>query len=82
MKMFERQISKPDVQAVLDTGEEITAYPDDRPLPSSLLLGFVDKRPIHIVVAYDENENKCILITVYEPDPEIWDADFKNRRTP
>lgn len=81
-KMFERQISKPEVEDVMNTGEEITGYPDDRPLPSSLILGFAGKRPIHIVVAYDENENKCILITVYEPDPEIWDADFKKRRKP
>ena len=80
MKMFERQISKTEVEVVLDTGEEINDYPDDRPLPSSLMLGFVSKRPIHIVVAYDKNEMKCILITVYEPDTEVWDMDFKTRR--
>lgn len=78
--MFERQISKSEVKSVIETGEEIFGYPDDQPFPSSLMLGFVGKRPIHIVVAYDENEKKCILITVYEPDPEIWDADFKKRR--
>jgi hypothetical protein len=44
------------------------------------MLGFTGGRPIHIVVAYDEDEKRCILITVYEPDPEIWDSDFKKRR--
>jgi len=55
-QMFERQISKTEVEAVIDSGEEITVYPEDQPLPSSLMLGFVDKRPLHIVVAYDEND--------------------------
>ncbi|MDZ7720010.1 MAG: DUF4258 domain-containing protein [Balneolaceae bacterium] len=55
-QMFARTIKKPDVEIVIDTGEEIETYPDDRPLPSKLLLGFVGERPIHIVVAYDENE--------------------------
>ena len=78
--MFERQISKPEVEAVIETGEEITGYPNDQPFPSSLMLGFAGERPIHIVVAYHENEKKCIIITVYEPDPKIWDEGFKKRK--
>lgn len=54
--MFERQISKSEDKSVIKTGEEIFGYPDDQPIPSSLMLGFAGKRPKHIVVAYDENE--------------------------
>ena len=32
--------------------EVIAEYPNDVPLPSSLLLGFLGNRPIHIVVAF------------------------------
>lgn len=79
-QMFARSIQKDDVLSVLQSGNTVTSYPDDRPLPSKLILGFVDGRPIHIVVAYDEIKKTCILITAYVPDPKIWKSDFKTRR--
>lgn len=79
-QMFSRSISKQDVISVLQTGKPVTEYPDDRPLPSKLILGFVEKRPIHVVVAYDESKKTCILITAYVPDLKIWESDFKKRR--
>ncbi len=39
-RMFQRRISKEDVQEVLETGETIETYPDDEPYPSRLLLGW------------------------------------------
>lgn len=79
-QMFARSISKEDVKSVLQSGKSVTDYPDDRPFPSKLRLGFVDGRPIHVVVAYDENKKTCILITTYVPDLKIWESDFKTRR--
>ena len=38
-RMFQCRISKEDVQEILETGETIETYPDDRPSPSRLLLG-------------------------------------------
>jgi len=31
-------------------------------------------------VADNLSENELIVITVYEPDSEVWEADFKRRK--
>jgi hypothetical protein len=49
--MFQREINEHDVRAILTTGETIEEYPDDIPYPSRLILGWIGKRPIHIVAA-------------------------------
>ena len=78
--MFERQITEEDVRNVLNNGIIIEDYPDDRPYPSKLLLGWCEIRPIHIVVAYNENDNEDIIVTVYEPDNTLWMPDFRRRK--
>jgi hypothetical protein len=32
-------------------------------------------------VAFDQVAATCIVVTVYEPSPEQWTADFKTRKT-
>jgi hypothetical protein len=64
----------------LEFGEVIEEYPDDKPYPSRLVMGQVGLRPIHIVVADDNEARETIVITVYEPDPNQWEADFKRRK--
>jgi hypothetical protein len=78
--MFERGIAKNDVLAVLAAGEVIVEYPDDKPYPSSLVLGWMSGRALHVVVAEDQPNRACYVITVYVPDPAVWSADFKRRR--
>jgi hypothetical protein len=78
--MFERNISYADVQHVIETGEIIHTYPDDKPYPSKLMLGWHDTRPIHVVAALNDLDQEIIIITVYEPDPAIWEADFKTKK--
>ncbi|HXX22088.1 MAG TPA: DUF4258 domain-containing protein [Terriglobia bacterium] len=51
-----------------------------RPYPSRLVLGWIGARPLHTVVADNLSENELIVITVYEPDSEVWEADFKRRK--
>lgn len=80
-RMFQRGIN-PDVAArIVANGEVIADYPDDQPLPSSLLLGYYETQPVHAVVAYDTATGACMLVTIYWPDPAIWDESFKRRRT-
>jgi len=79
-RMFERGIGVDGVLAVVSSGETIADYPEDTPFPTSLILGFVMSRPIHIVVANDALKNTCHIITAYPPDPAQWMADFKTRR--
>jgi len=81
-RMFERQIEKGAVLAVIRHGEIIESYPDDEPYPSFLMLGAVDDRPLHVVLAADPESNKARVITVYAPEPELWGADFRTREMP
>ena len=61
-------------------GEIIEDYPEDRLFPSCLMLHFIDKKPIHVVLSYDETNKKVYVITVYEPTLEEFCPDFKTRR--
>lgn len=80
-QMFARDISPADVKAVFAAGTTIDEYPDDRPFPSRLLLGFVKRRPIHVVLAYDEGSQIGYVVTVYVPNPTLWTDDFTARKT-
>ena len=79
-RMFERGITIADVRNVLDNGEVIEDYPNDFPYPSRLVLGWRGIRPIHIVAADNLSAGETIIVTVYEPDPQQWDSDFKRRK--
>jgi hypothetical protein len=80
-QMFHRAISKDDVLAVVRDGEVIIDYPDDKPYPSSLMLGFVKNNPLHVVFTVDKENQTGIVVTAYVPDDRLWSEDFKSRRT-
>jgi hypothetical protein len=73
-----REIDFDDVRRILDEGATIETYPDDTPFPSRLVLGWVERRPIHIVAA-DIAEGEVIVVTVYDPNPEEWSKDYRSR---
>ena len=79
-RMFQRQIGSEDVRRALDEGEVVADYPEDKPYPSKLVLGHAGSRPLHIVVAYNKADNEKIVVTVYEPEPGKWDADFRRKK--
>ena len=79
-RMFERNIHTFETRHVIESGEVIADYPNDIPLPSCLLLGWVKDRPPHVVIAFDNETRRCYVITCYFPDPGLWQADFKSRR--
>ncbi len=80
IQMFARKISKDQVVKVIHNGEVIADYKDDKPLPSKLIFGIIYNKPLHVVVGYNDNLKKCIVITAYFPDAFIWEPDFKTRR--
>ena len=79
-RMFQRGIDPDAVAQIVSSGEVIADYPEDRPFPSALILGFHGGQPVHAVVARDPESGECHLITIYRPDPEMWDEAFKKRR--
>ena len=77
--MFERNISDDEVVTVLESGETINEYPDDTPYPSKLMKGTVSDRVLHVLIAENIPENEIVVITVYEPDPNLWDSEFRRK---
>jgi len=77
-RMAQRGISVGDVRCILETGQVIEDYPNDFPYPSALVLGWIDGRAMHVVAATTPSEK--IVITVYEPGPSRWEADWKRRK--
>jgi len=80
-RMAQRGVSEEDVMQVLLTGETIQVYADDTPFPSELILGWRKRQPPHIVVATDTVHQRKIVITVYEPHPDQWEADFRRKKS-
>jgi hypothetical protein len=80
--MVERDIPDQAVAEVVSRGKVIESYPEDKPYPSRLLLGWVNigesARPIHVVAATTDHE--IIIVTVYEPDSAQWAAGFEKRK--
>ena len=79
-RMAQRGVSEEDVMQVLLTGETIQVYASDTPYPSELILGWCNKRALHVVVATDTTRRRKIIVTVYEPNPDQWDADFRGKK--
>lgn len=74
-EIMEREV----FEAILSS-KIIESYPEDDPYPSFLIYGrTIEDRPLHIVCAYARDENRVIIITVYQPDPTRW-IDFEKRR--
>lgn len=52
-----------------------------RPLPDCLILAFLaDGRPLHAVVAIDEQKGRIFVVTVYIPSKERWSYDWRTRK--
>jgi Domain of unknown function (DUF4258) len=80
--MRERHIRPREVVAVLEAGEVIEDYADDRPYASALLCGKAGPRDLHVVAARLPDPAGWVVITVYEPDPREWESGFKKRKAP
>ena len=79
-RMFERNISDEVVEKVIKNGKIIEEYPDDKPYPSFLILGYEKddlKKPIHVVFAKDDKN--IIVITVYRPSELKWTNNYQSR---
>lgn len=73
------RIHEAEISECIDRGQIIKDYPDDTPYPSYLIFGLTaSNRPIHVVCAYNGDEDKIIIVTAYEPDPGLW-IEFKRR---
>ncbi len=53
---------------------------DDADSLKELVLVFDWTRPLHTVVVVDERQREERIVTVYEPDSDLWSPDYRRRR--
>jgi hypothetical protein len=67
------EVSEEEVSEAVINGLIIMNYPEDKPYPSCLINGKTkNDRPIHIVAAYDKGNDTTFIITIYQPNPNLW----------
>ena len=76
---MERGLSLSVVLDVAVNGEVIEDYSAERPTPTVLLLGWDKKRPIHVVLSMEPND-EIAIVTVYEPSLDVFESDYRTRR--
>jgi len=79
-RMMKRGISREIVKQILLEGEIIEDYPNDKPFPAALFFGRFQGEPFHVVSAFDSLSGYCFVITVYRPDLDHFETDYKTRR--
>jgi len=77
MSRLDRMISIEDIREVIEFGEIIEDYPEDK-RGASCLVAYINKRPIHVVCS--PKDDYLAIITAYLPDPKLWSKNFKERR--
>jgi len=80
MRLAGRFIPRESILGVVETLELVEAYPDDKYLPSYLVLGPAAADALHVLVAVDVEADNVRIVTAYRPDPAEWQDDLKTRR--
>jgi hypothetical protein len=80
MRLSGRFITRESILGAVDTLELVEAYPDDKYLPSYLVLGRADPDTFHVLVAVDVEGDNVRIVTAYRPDVGEWLEDLKTRR--
>lgn len=78
--MEARGLTVEDVRAALATGEDIENRPNDEPYPARLVLGMCRLGALHVAIRDNIEGDEIIVETAYQPDPALWEPDFKTRR--
>jgi hypothetical protein len=80
MRLVGRHIRRKDILEAVDGYELIEAYPEDKYLPSYLVLGTSPAAGFHVLFAADVEGDNVRIITAYRPDLDEWESDLRTRR--
>ena len=80
IQMEQRGLEVDDVRTVLDNGKDIESRPDGDPYPARLVSGMCRLGALHVAVRDNIADDETIVETAYQPDPVLWEPDFKTRR--
>ncbi len=76
-----RFVARQTILNAVDSYEIVESYPDDRYLPSYLVLGRLASDAVHVLFATDVRGDNVRVITAYRPSPDEWEEDLTTRRT-
>ncbi len=77
MRLSDRFITRDEILDAVDGYAIIESYPEDKYLPSYLVLAAVS---FHVQFATDVAGDNVRIVTAYRPDPDEWESDLKTRR--
>ena len=80
MRLAWRYISREEVLEATDSYEVIESYPDDKYLPSYLVLATSAHGAFHVLFATDVEGDNVRVVTAYRPSPNDWESDLRTRR--
>ena len=80
IRLAGRFVPRESTLAAVDTFELVEAYPEDRYLPSYLLLGRAGTDAFHALFAVDVEGDNVRVVTAYRPEAAEWQDDLKTRR--
>lgn len=78
IRMVDRNLTRGEILEAIDSYEIIELYPEDKYLPSYLVLA---AGLFHVQFAADVEGDNVRVVTAYRPDPNEWESNLKTRRT-
>jgi hypothetical protein len=80
MRLRDRFIPRERISESVETYEIIESYPDDKYLPSYLVLAQHGGEVFHVLFAVDVELGNVRMVTAYRPSADEWQPDMKTRR--
>lgn len=68
------------MREAIQSGKIKENYPEDKPYPSNLYLGWQRIGPLSVVVAENKEDHGKIIVTAYQPNPTRWANNFTRRK--
>ena len=78
MRLAGRFLTRDEILNAVDSYEIIEPYPEDKYLPSYLVLAATS---FHVQFATDVEGDNVRIVTAYRPGPDEWESDLKTRRS-
>ena len=79
LRLRNRFITRQSIINSVNSYRIIESYPDDKYLPSYLVLAQLNEDIYHILLAIDLSRDNIRIVTAYRPNPLEWLPDFTTR---
>jgi len=80
LRLHGRYIARSDILDAVNSYEVIVAYPEDKYLPSYLVLAKHAGFAFHVLFATNVEVDNVRVVTADRPDPAEWELDLRTRR--